>query len=91
MAFENYTELPHLAPRAVWIAVRIAVLGATLVLIGWLLSGNALALTVLWSLCIPVLPALWFLAPGVWRNICPMAFLNQLPREARVHARRTPS
>ncbi len=81
MAFQNYTELPHLAPRPFWIAARIVVLAFTLGLIGWLVSGNPLALTVLWSLCIPILPALWFFAPGIWRNICPMAFLNQLPRE----------
>ncbi|HEV8020191.1 MAG TPA: FAD-dependent oxidoreductase [Candidatus Lustribacter sp.] len=81
MAFENYTQLPHLAPRPFWIAARVIVLAFTLGLIGWLLTGNHLALTVLWSLCIPLLPALWFVAPGLWRNVCPMAFLNQLPRE----------
>lgn len=81
MAFENYTQLPHLAPRPFWIAARVAVLAFTFALIAWLCTGNHLALTVLWSLCIPLLPALWFVAPGIWRNVCPMAFLNQLPRE----------
>ncbi len=81
MAFENYTELPHLAPRPVWIAARVAVLLFTVTLIAWLATGSSLALTIVWSLCIPILPALWLLAPGVWRNVCPMAFLNQLPRE----------
>ena len=96
MAFENYTELPPLAPRSVWIAARVAVLAFTLALIGWLASGDARALTVWWSICLPLLPLLWFLAPGIWRNVCPMAFVNQMPREwgftrgfGRPHALRT--
>jgi NADPH-dependent 2,4-dienoyl-CoA reductase/sulfur reductase-like enzyme/ferredoxin len=81
MAFENYTELPHIAPRGVWIAARIAVLAFTLALIGWLATGSTTALAIVWTICIPLLPAVWVFAPGVWRNVCPMAFVNQLPRE----------
>jgi nitrite reductase (NADH) large subunit len=27
-----------------------------------------------------VLPAVLVIAPGLWRQVCPMAFLNQIPR-----------
>ena len=33
-----------------------------------------------WGLIVPALPLLFFLAPGLWRNVCPMATLNQTPR-----------
>ena len=33
-----------------------------------------------WGLAIPVLPAVLVIAPGLWRQVCPMAFLNQIPR-----------
>lgn len=81
MAFQNYTELPHMAPRPVWVVARVLVFLGTLTLTAWLATGSRLALTIAWSLCIPLLPALWLLAPGIWRNVCPMAFVNQLPRE----------
>jgi NADPH-dependent 2,4-dienoyl-CoA reductase/sulfur reductase-like enzyme/ferredoxin len=76
-----YTLVPQRVPRKVWIAARVAVLCGTLVLIGALFAGDARALTITWSLLFPLLPGLFAIAPGLWRNICPMAFLNQLPRE----------
>ena len=29
---------------------------------------------------VPLLPILFFTAPGLWRNICPLAASNQAPR-----------
>ena len=28
----------------------------------------------------PLLPLVWFVAPGLWRNVCPLAAANQVPR-----------
>ncbi len=39
-----------------------------------------LGLLIFWGFFIPLLPLVFFIAPGLWRNICPMATLNQLPR-----------
>lgn len=39
-----------------------------------------LGFALFWKLLIPSLPLLFAVAPGVWRQICPMAFVNQLPR-----------
>ena len=33
-----------------------------------------------WKLAIPSLPLLWLTAPGLWRNLCPLAASNQTPR-----------
>src|SRR6185503_12128057 len=35
---------------------------------------------IFWGIVVPLLPILFFVAPGFWRNVCPMATLNQLPR-----------
>ncbi len=36
-----------------------------------------------WKLAIPLLPLLWLSAPGLWRNLCPLAASNQTPRLLR--------
>jgi NADPH-dependent 2,4-dienoyl-CoA reductase/sulfur reductase-like enzyme/ferredoxin len=33
-----------------------------------------------WLFILPCVPLLLMLAPGLWRNVCPMAALNQVPR-----------
>jgi hypothetical protein len=39
----------------------------------------ALGLHLLWNVLIPVAPALLVLAPGVWRNLCPLGSLSLAP------------
>jgi len=78
--FANYTRIPARAPRALWWVLRAAVLLATLALAGVAIVAPALGLTLFWGLAIPLLPALLVVAPGLWRQVCPMATLNQLPR-----------
>jgi NADPH-dependent 2,4-dienoyl-CoA reductase/sulfur reductase-like enzyme/ferredoxin len=40
-----------------------------------------LGLKLLWGITIPSLPLVLVIAPGLWRQVCPMAFLNQIPRQ----------
>ena len=40
----------------------------------------AVGLLVFWNILIPIAPALLVVATGLWRNICPMAITNLLPR-----------
>jgi NADPH-dependent 2,4-dienoyl-CoA reductase/sulfur reductase-like enzyme/ferredoxin len=80
--FRNYTKLETRVPMAVWFAARTLVLAVTLGLAATLLWQPALGLTLFWGLAIPVVPALLVIAPGLWRQVCPMATLNQLPRLA---------
>lgn len=58
-------------------------------LLVWLIGAIILALLIFkpetgilifWNILIPVAPALFVLATGIWRNICPLATTNLLPR-----------
>ena len=79
--FANYTQRPRQGADGLWVALRIAVLALALVEIALLFMVPALGLALFWAVAVPCLPGLWAIAPGLWRQVCPMAFLNQLPRQ----------
>ncbi|PRY50121.1 2Fe-2S iron-sulfur cluster protein [Geodermatophilus tzadiensis] len=78
--FPVYTEMRTRVPLGVWRAVRVVSLLAYLALVVALFVRPAGGLFVFFGVIVPLLPALFFLAPGVWRNICPLAAANQAPR-----------
>lgn len=78
--FPDYRELPRSAPAALLHGLRAVAFLAYLALIGLLLFNEKLGLTVFWGLAVPVLPAVFVIAPGLWRAVCPMALANQTPR-----------
>jgi NADPH-dependent 2,4-dienoyl-CoA reductase/sulfur reductase-like enzyme/ferredoxin len=78
--FSNYTKLESRVPMAWWFAARAVALGVALLLAGLLIVVPALGLKLFWGLAIPIVPALLVVAPGLWRQVCPMATMNQLPR-----------
>jgi hypothetical protein len=78
--FPNYTQLPQRVPQWVWYAARMLTVGLALGVILTLFVRPDTGLFVFWRLMVPVLPLLFFVAPGLWRNICPMAAVNQTPR-----------
>ena len=80
--FSNYTRLESRVPMAWWYAARVLALGIALALAALLLLQPELGLKLFWGLAIPVVPALLVIAPGLWRQVCPMATMNQLPRLA---------
>jgi nitrite reductase (NADH) large subunit len=80
--FANYTQRRQPVPPALWMLLRGLVLALALGEIVLLFVAPRLGLTIFWSVAVPCLPALWAIAPGIWRQVCPMAFLNQLPRLA---------
>jgi ferredoxin len=55
-------------------------LSVGVVLVGLLLFWPDLGIALMWNLLIPVAPALVTIAPGLWRNICPMATFHMLPQ-----------
>ncbi|RFB78602.1 FAD-dependent oxidoreductase [Methylovirgula sp. 4M-Z18] len=79
--FVNYTKMPRRIPLAVWVALRTLVLAGTIGLAVVLTLWPEIGLRLFWGLAIPVLPGVFALAPGVWRQVCPMATLNQMPRQ----------
>ena len=86
--FANYTQRARQGPDALWLALRVAVLALALAEIALLFMRPALGLALFWTVAVPCLPGLWAIAPGLWRQVCPMAFLNQLPRTLGLEVKR---
>jgi hypothetical protein len=67
--------------RLIWTALQSVMLLVGLALVGLLLFWPAVGIALMWSLIIPIAPALVTIAPGLWRNICPMASFHMLPQK----------
>ncbi len=80
-AFPNYTEIPHRLPKGGWWFLRVAALLLTFFQLYLLFFQPEKGLVLFWQVLIPLLPLSFAIVPGLWRNLCPMATLNQLPRE----------
>jgi hypothetical protein len=80
--FPNYTQIPTRVPGWVWPALRVASVAAALAVAALLAVNPARGLALLWQVLVPSLPLVMLVVPGLWRNLCPMAALNQLPRRA---------
>ncbi len=78
--FLNYTEMRRYLPIGVWRVLQAAAVLAAVGICYVLASQPELGLIVFWSLAVPVLPLVFLLAPGLWRNLCPLAVSNQVPR-----------
>jgi nitrite reductase (NADH) large subunit len=52
---------------------------AALAVVGLLVARPSLGLFVTWKLLVPAVPLLLLIAPEVWRNLCPISVVHQLP------------
>ena len=82
-AFPNYMQMRRRVPLWVWHVVRVFSVVGALTVVALLVAVPATGLKVFWRFIVPLLPLLFFVAPGLWRNICPLAALNQMPRNLR--------
>jgi NADPH-dependent 2,4-dienoyl-CoA reductase/sulfur reductase-like enzyme/ferredoxin len=80
--FPNYTRLPAYLPAVAWHGLRVLSVAAVFALAWLLVARPETGLLVTWGVVVPLAPMLFLAAPGVWRNVCPFAALNQLPRLA---------
>jgi len=78
--FPNYTQMPQPLPAGGWYVARGATVVGLLAVVAMLLVSPAEGLALLWGVMVPSLPLVWLLAPGIWRNVCPLAAANQTPR-----------
>lgn len=69
-------------PRA-WAAARRIALVGTLGWLGLVAWGPESVLRWTWNVIVPLLPASFLLTPALWRNVCPLATLNELPHGLR--------
>ncbi|MCC7527325.1 MAG: hypothetical protein IT342_02310 [Candidatus Melainabacteria bacterium] len=51
--------------------------------------GRITPVTVFWKLIVPLVPVILLVMPSVWRNICPLAFLNLAGHVLRTQVDRT--
>lgn len=77
--------------RRVWRAVQAVVWLLGLVLLVGLLGDSKVALHALWDVVVPIAPLLVVLAPGLWRNVCPLATTALLPSKGGVSGTWRPS
>lgn len=63
-----------------WTAAEVVLVAAGLALFGALLWWPTVGLHAFWEVLIPAAPALVVLAPGLWRNICPLGVTAQVGR-----------
>ena len=78
--FPAYTEMPRRIPVPVWHAIRICGVLAYIALCAALFTAPSGGQFAFFKVIVPLLPILFFTAPGLWRNICPLAASNQAPR-----------
>lgn len=76
----RYLRLRIRVPAGVWTVARFATVSMTVGLAVLLALDPDLGMLLFWGLAVPAVPLTWALAPGLWRNICPMAAANQVPR-----------
>ena len=89
------TTLPQRAARdrgaLAWRTAQLAVWIASLAVLVALVVHPPTGLHAVWNVLIPVAPALFVFAPGVWRNLCPLGTTALAPRHAGRSLRRRPS
>jgi nitrite reductase (NADH) large subunit len=78
--FPAYTEMRRRLPLRAWHVIRIVSVLAYLALCITLFIRPAGGQFWFFKVIVPLLPILFFTAPGLWRNICPLAASNQAPR-----------
>ena len=78
--FPNYLQIPSRVPLWAWRAVRLVGVVVAAVIVVMLFVRPAGALFAFWRLIVPLVPLLLVVAPGLWRNLCPLATVNQTPR-----------
>ena len=78
--FPTYLEMPARLPAWFWWGFRLATFAVTLLLAWLIATAPETGFALFWKVIIPLLPLSFAVAPGIWRQICPMALMNQLPR-----------
>ena len=70
------------ASSRLWQVAKATSVLVALGVVGLLLVRPSLGLFVTWKLLVPVVPLLLLIAPEVWRNLCPISVVHQLPAVA---------
>ena len=71
-------RLPLVNAHPLWGVAQLLGVLLTLVLLSGLVLWPTASLHLLWNMVIPILPAVFLVNPMLWRNVCPLATLNEL-------------
>jgi hypothetical protein len=77
-----------LSTRTLWHWAQGLVWAAGMAIWVALIVWPRLGLHLLWNVLIPVAPALLVLAPGVWRNVCPLGSMSFVPHHSGLSRRK---
>ncbi len=72
----------------IWRTIQWVVWLAGIGILFCLLFFPTIGILIFWNILIPLAPLLFVLAAGVWRNVCPLATTNLLPRHAGLSKRK---
>ena len=72
----------------IWRVVQYAVWLVGFGILFYLVFYPQIGVLLFWDILIPVAPLLLVLAPGIWRNVCPLATTNLLPRHLNFSKRK---
>ncbi|MDP6443595.1 MAG: hypothetical protein QGG36_19105 [Pirellulaceae bacterium] len=65
--------------RRIWRLLQVLAWAAGMFIWGALFIDPRLGLHLLWNVLIPIAPALFVIAPGAWRNVCPLGSMALAP------------
>jgi len=72
----------------IWRTLQAVIWAAGMFVWGALLFKPELGLHLLWNVLIPVAPALFVVAPGIWRNVCPLSSMAIAPHLFNISRRK---
>jgi len=73
-------QVKPVIPRLAWQILRLISIAAFGIVVWGLLHKPEFTLIIFWGILVPTLPLVFWLLPGLWRNLCPLAASNQIPR-----------
>ena len=84
---QPYTQMPERLHPRVWTVLRWFGVACALGIVTASILAPSLGLLIFWGVFVPIVPLVFLVAPALWRNVCPMASLNQIPRTLGFTAR----
>jgi len=82
--FPSAKKLPSIFSEKTWQKIRMFTLLLLVLEIIFLYLKPDQGLFVFWRIIIPVIPLVLFISTGLWRNICPVGEINQIPTQLGV-------
>lgn len=78
---------PTWVSRRAWDVIRVATVLVSVGVAASVAFQPEPMLDVVWGMIVPLVPITLLIVPGLWRNVCPLAALSQLPRRLGRRAR----